>query len=185
MNTFKIIKEILVEDENIELLNRKFKDRVKDENFYRTCTRMSSYHDPVIRKVIWPKYNMLTKGSIVVVSSDKEFSSEEALEFMKKSGGFSMTRDNLFMTWALFQHHLQNNENIVAVMNADLLPKHLNAESAICPALRIIGSGNPSYAVEYEWYWFDWTNLGNTRSSHHGSFVFFKPLQSFSPKVWF
>ncbi len=177
MEKFKIIKKIPVEGRNLHLLNQSFDQRRNEDDFGKTCGRISSYHQHEQFKVTWPKYLLLPPVEIVIAitADETDYSSYEALHFMGENNGFGLTRDNLFMAWTLFYEDLKDFSSITTISNPKDLPMHLSYEDRrICPTLVISQNENHQTYVDYDWNW-----CGKNESySKYCAFAFFQVKMS-------
>ncbi|HYE72076.1 MAG TPA: hypothetical protein VEF04_02045 [Blastocatellia bacterium] len=189
-STFQITDRIRVEGRSLYLLNQPFEDRIQEDNFHDTMCRVSSYHQPEAFKVEWPRYNKLMNGEVIVATASGTFTVEEALTFMGQNNGFALTRDNLFMLWALYHERLQKYQQILAAASPDLLVSHTgnpsNAlEGKICPLLKISQKDKDEHRrpirADYDWYWY---KTSNGRAAHDGSIAFFKPSVIIDSMRW-
>lgn len=186
MQKFNIIKEIPVDGKNLYLLHQSFNELQKQEDFRFAWNRISSYHIYEQFKAEWYRYPQLMRGDIVIVSLENPedtFNQNDALNFMGMCNGLAPTRDNLFMMWELFPDHLKGFREIIAVMNPEYLPDHLDEYKVevpfarkICPVLEIKeDDGSPGrFKLNYDWSWFE-TDFHGKPYRNIRSFAFFRP----------
>lgn len=174
MANFKIEDTFEVKGKNLFLINQPFEMTKQMEEFH--CRGgMSSYHDPMVNEPNWVVYrDFMSRGEVVLISSDSKPYPSEVLLFMAMQNGIGLTRDNLFMLSFIFPKIVEkySDKRIIALMSPNFLPEHLNGPK-ICPMFCC--DGNPVCIIgDYDWWWYKNENDGTLPKDH--LFAFFKPL---------
>lgn len=176
---FSIEKRLKVGSRELYLLNKPFEKRMEEKDFHDEFTeksKISAYHHSKRVKAEWMRYSSLRPCEILIVSSNKEYLTEEALIFIAENKGIGLSRDNLFMMWSLYRKDLIPRKgvlNLLGLMPEDVLPKHKawDENKKMCPYLevKIVDPwSNPD--LNYAWWWVDEKLTPNYK------FAFMRPI---------
>lgn len=176
------VKELYLLNQPFETLKRQAQESVDadERNLFRRSS-ISSYHDPLANEPNWFRYPNLYDLEIIIAGTDDPATSlsvQEILDFTVQNNGFSLSRDNLFMLWAVYYQELEayvketkKSFRIIAMAPAEMLPEHISYIRKICPLINICYDENLSVVkkLDYDWSWIDKPNNKPLRN-----FAFFK-----------
>ncbi len=167
MEKFKIVEKFkLFNQTEAHILNMPFALKREEDEYQDRLRRLSSYHDALFNEPEWPIYGYLPPCTINIAISIEDYTGLEAVSLMKNSGGFPLTRDNLFMLPFFFKEKVRPFKAIYAFMDEEYLPTHENGKK-IVPWIKIEEHRNQD--LDYDWYFFH-----NTfRAGEHFAFFSF------------
>jgi hypothetical protein len=179
MEQFTIIKEIPVDIKMLQVLNTDFDKYIESEHwrsynsehsYYRG--RLSSYHYFSKYFTTW-KQNIFRdhNATLCIAHSEKSYQAQEALDFMHKKNGYSLSRDNLFMLPEVFPKQtlsLSSSSIIAPSLDVDL--NLHNSGFSILPMLKI------EEEIRKKKFDYSFCDSENTQTSDIAFFTFSPPV---------